>query len=78
MAAQFGQAPLASPPALALVTGAAAARPLLRVPHNVRSNRTLRRSYVGSQVLSPSFVGIMCSSAMAEDTAGAAQLFAAT
>ena len=77
MAAQFGRAPLASLPALALVTGAAVARPILRLPRNVRSDRTLRRSSVGAQVLSPSFVGILCYSSMADDTAGAARLFAA-
>ena len=77
MAAQFGRAPLASPPVLSLVIGAADARTLLWAPCNVRSNRTLRRSSVGAQVLSPSFVGIMCSFAMVDYTASAARLFAA-
>ena len=77
MADQFGRAPLASPPALALVTGATAAIPLIRAPHKVISDRTQRRSYVGAQVPSPSFVGVLCSSAMADNTAGAARLFAA-
>ena len=77
MAAQFGWAPLTSPLALSLVTGAAAAIPLIRAPRKVRSNRTLRRSSVGAQVPYPSFVEILCSSAMADNTAGAARLFAA-
>ena len=77
MADQFGRAPLASPPELALGTGASATIPLLRAPRNVRSNRKLSRSSVGARVLSLSFVGILCSSAMADDTAGAARLFAA-
>ena len=77
MVAQFGQAPLTSLPALALVTGAAAARPLLWAPCNVRSDRMLHRSSVGARVPSPPFVGILCSSAMADDTAGAERLFAA-
>ena len=77
MAAQFGRAPLTSLPTLALVTGAAVARPLLQLPRNVRSNRTLRLSSVGARVQYPSFVGIMCSSSMADNTAGAARLFVA-
>ena len=77
MAAQFGRAPLTSLPTMALVTGAAVARPLLQLPRNVRSNRTLRLSSVGARVQYPSFVGIMCSSSMADNTAGAARIFAA-
>ena len=77
MAAHFGRVPFASPSALSFVTGAAATRPLLWVPQNVRSDRTLRHSSVGAQVTSPSFVGIMFSSTMMDDTAGAARLFAA-
>ena len=76
MEAQFGRAPLASPPALALVAGAGADRPLIRAPNNVRSDRTLRRSSVDSRIPFPSFVEILCSSAMADNTADAARLFA--
>ena len=53
MAAQIRRVPLASPLAPALGTGVAAARPLLRAPRNVRSDRTLRRSSAGALVLSP-------------------------
>ena len=73
----FGRAPIASPPAPSLRTSAAAARPILRAPHNMRSNGTLRRSSAGARFPFPFFVGILCSSAMADDTAGTALLFAA-
>ena len=75
MVAQFRRLPLASPPAPAFGTGAAAARPLLRAPHNVRSDRTLRHSSAGARVPYLSLVGLLCSSTMADDTAGATRLF---
>ena len=75
MAAQFGRSPFASPPAPDLGTAAPAARNLLQALHNVQSNRTLRRSSAVAQVPYPSFVGIMCSSAMADNAASATHLF---
>ena len=57
MAAQFGWAPLASPLDPDFDTSAAAARPILRAPNNVRSYGTLYRSSAGARVLSPYFVG---------------------
>ena len=77
MASQFRRAPLVSPPVPALGTGTTAARPLLRAPRNMRSDGTLRRSSAGARVPSLSFVGILCSSAMVDDSAGAARLFTA-
>ena len=69
---------LASLLALALVTGAALARPLLQAPCNVRLDGTLRRSSAGARVPSPSSVGRWSYFTMAEDVAGASLLFAAT
>ena len=76
MEAQFGRAPLASPPALALWTGAS--RPLLRAPRNVRSDGTLLHSATGARVLSSSFSGVLHFSARADTdaTSGAARIFA--
>ena len=78
MASQFGWAPLASLLVPDLRTGAAAARPLLWAPCNVRSDGTIRRSSVGARVLSLSFVGLLCSSVMADNAADTARLFSAT
>ena len=76
MVDKFGRAPLVSPPAPALGNGAATARRLLQAPCNVRSDRTLRRSSADARVPSPSFVSLLCSSAMADAAAGAVRLFA--
>ena len=75
MASKLGRALLASLPAPAIGTGDAVARPLLWDPHNEHSDRTLRRSSKGARVLSPSFVGLLCSSMMTDNTACAARIF---
>ena len=77
MLAQLGRAPLASLPAPAFGTGDAVARPVLWAPHNVLSDRELRRSLAYARFLSMSSVGRRSPFAMAEDVAGAAFLFAA-
>ena len=75
MAAQYGQALLASLLAPAFETGVAANRPLLRVPHKVRLDSAPRRSSVGALVLSPSPVRRCPPLTMVEDAAGAKLLF---
>ena len=76
MAAQFGRAPLVSPPALALGTSAASAGPLLHAPRNVRLDGTMSHFSAGTRVLSPYSVRRRGHFAMAEDFPGAAFFFA--
>ena len=75
--AQFGRAPLASPLASALGTGAASARPLLRAPSNVGLEGTLSCSFAGSRVLSPSSVGHWTPFAMMGDVSDSVFFFSA-
>ena len=77
MAAHLGRAPLASPPAPALGAGAAVARILLLVPHNMRSDGVLHHSSAGARFTSASSVGCQSPFAMAEDADDAVFLFAA-
>ena len=77
MADQFGQAPLVSPLAQYFKTCAVATRPLLRAPHNLGLVRTLHHSLAGARVLSLSSVGRQGPFMMADDSTGAALLFAA-
>ena len=77
MLAHLGRSPLASPPAPAFGTGTAVARPVLWAPHNVCSDRALRRSLEDARFLYMSSVGRRSPFAMAEDVAGAEFLFAA-
>ena len=77
MSAQFGRAPLTSPPAPDFGTGPASARPLLQAPHNVRLNGTLICSLAGAQFPSLSSVRRRSPFVMAEYAAGDAFLFSA-
>ena len=76
MVAQFGQAPLPSPPAPDLENGAALTRPLLQAPHTVRLDGRLSRSSSGAQVPSSSSVERQPPLMMAEDVNSASFLFA--
>ena len=78
MAAQFGQAPLASPLASALETGATSARPLIQAPHNVRLDGMIRRSLSGAWFPSPYSVGRRSPFTVVEDVADTALFFAAS
>ena len=77
MAAQFGQAPLVSPPALALGTRTASIRPLLRAPHKLRLDGMLHHSLAGAQVLSLYSIRRWAPFTMVKKDAGVAFLFAA-
>ena len=77
IADQFGRSPLGSLPRSAFWNNAAAAKPPLRAPYNLRSDRPPRCSSWGARVLYPLFVGVLWASLMADAVASAACLFSA-